>query len=128
MRRASVSQMATLFFSGLLAACSGDRGGEPVASTETRLFSRDGIDNRSDFEDAVVGHELQGENVDVTVAPDGQLVGTFMGSPFVGGWEYRRGLFCISMTQRDVRRAPDRQCFQAAVSGREVILVPQAVG
>lgn len=128
MRKASVSQVAALLVSGLLAACSGDRGGEPVAATETRLYSRDRLDSRSDFEEAVVGHELQGKNVDVTLAPDGQLVGTFMGSPFVGSWEYRRGLFCISMTQPDVRRAADRQCFQAAVAGREVILVPLAAG
>lgn len=112
----------------LPAACGGgiDRG--PVAATETRLYAREGLDSRSDFETAVVGHELRGEGVDVTIAPDGRLIGTHLGRPFVGSWEYRRGLFCISMSQAEVRRADDRMCFQAAVSGREVILVPAQDG
>jgi hypothetical protein len=53
-------------------------------------------------------------------------VGEHLGVPFVGSWEYRRGRMCVSMTEDDPGGAADRQCFRAAISGREVTLVPVA--
>ena len=105
----------------LLSACGGTpHRPEKVASVETRLYSREVVDSRREFQDAIVGHELRGDGVDVTVGPDGTLVGTYFDQPFLGGWDYRDGLLCVSMSQVEVRRAEDRRCFHAAVAGRSV--------
>ena len=111
----------------LLSAC-GDAAHPPetAAADETQLFTRDAIDSRREFREAIIGQELRGEGVDVTVGPEGTLVGTYFGRPFLGGWEYRDDLFCVSLTSIRVRRAEDRKCFHAAVSGRSVLLVPVA--
>lgn len=109
----------------VLAGCGGPPGPpEAVRSVETQLYARQGIDSRREFERAIVGHELSGSGVEVTVAPDGKLIGMHRGVPFVGSWEYRRDQFCTSLVSDRVRDAPDRRCFRAAVTGREVILVP----
>ena len=109
----------------LLSAC-GDphRPPEEAGSQETRLYTRDAIDTRREFRDAIIGQELRGEGVDVTVGADGTLVGTYYGRPVVGGWDYDDGEFCVSLTEVRLRRAEDRKCFHAAVSGRSVLLVP----
>lgn len=109
----------------VLSACSDDPyRPDSLDADATRLYSRSDLDRRKEFEEAVVGHELRGDGVEVTVAPDGALIGTHLGKPFLGSWEYRRGQFCVSMTTDNPRRAPDRRCFRAAINGREVILHP----
>ena len=109
----------------LLSACSGTpRPPERYPAVETQLYSRQVIDTRGRFEEAIVGHELQGDGVEVTVAPDGVLLGENLGRPFVGSWEYRRGEMCVSLTEDHPDGAADRQCFRTAISGREVTLVP----
>lgn len=111
----------------LLSAC-GDphQPPEEAGAEETRLYTRDVIDSRKEFRDAIIGQELRGEGVDVTVGPDGVLVGTYFGRPFLGGWDYDDGKLCVSLTTVELRRAEDRKCFHAALSGRSVLLVPVA--
>lgn len=104
----------------LLSACAAPE----LASTDAVRDDADGLERRRTFERAVVGHRLQGDGVDVTVLRDGALVGTHLGVPFVGAWEYRRGLFCTSLTGNAVRDASDRTCYRAAVDGRRVTLAP----
>ena len=110
----------------LLSACGGPRAPETFSSEETRLYAEEAIDRRRDFRRAIEGQTLRGDGVDVTVLPDGVLVGTALGRPFVGSWRYRRGTLCTSLSEPDPRRAADRQCYRAAVNGREVTLVPVA--
>ena len=112
-----------VLLSAALSACGSDER-EPVDAEATRLYSREELDSRREFEEAVVGQELRGDGVEVTVAPGGALIGTHLGNPFLGSWEYRRGLFCVSLTSDNPRKAADRRCFRAAVHGREVILHP----
>ena len=113
----------------LLSACAGTpHRPERASAVETRLYSRETIDSRSEFKDAIVGQQLRGEGVDVTVGPNGMLVGTYYGQPFLGGWDYRDGEFCVSLSKVEVRRADDRKCFHAAISGRSVLLVPADEG
>lgn len=120
-RLAAIAALSTL------AACGGDpRAPDEAASTETQLYERELIERRRQFREAIVGHKLRGNGFEVTVAPNGALIGTSLGEPFVGSWEYRRDQFCVSLTSQRVRRADDRQCFHAAINGREVILVPVA--
>lgn len=111
-----------------LAACGSTalRPPERVASDDHQLYATDLIDSSREFEDEVVGHRLRGEGMDLTVAPDGVLVGRMLGVPFVGSWDYRKGILCTSLTEPNVKRARDRTCFRAAVHGREVLLVPLA--
>ncbi len=106
----------------LLSACASP----DFASTDAVRDDADSLERRRAFERAVVGHNLQGDGVDVTVLEGGALVGTHLGVPFVGAWEYRRGEFCTSLAGDDVRDAPDRACYRAAVDGRQVTLVPIA--
>lgn len=108
----------------LLSACARNVPPETYAATETRLYADQVIDGRRDFRRAIVGHKLRGGGVDLTVLPDGVLVGTNLGVPFVGSWEYRRDTLCTSLTEPRPRRAADRRCFRVAVNGREVTLVP----
>lgn len=108
---------------GLAACGSGGAPPDSFSATSTLASDADVIDSKKEFENAVVGHQLRGDGVDVVVAPGGLLVGTQFGTPFSGTWEYRRGLFCHSLTG-EVRRAKDRKCFRAAVIGRTVHLVP----
>ncbi|PWR01750.1 hypothetical protein DKT77_16705 [Meridianimarinicoccus roseus] len=103
-----------------LPACSAP----DVASDGSVGETADSLERRRAFNAAIVGHTLRGDGVDVTVAEDGALVGTHLGVPFVGSWEYRRGLFCTSLRSEDVRRAADRRCYRAATDGRSVTLVP----
>lgn len=113
----------------LLAACGGGDGPpERFGSEETRLFAQEVIDGRRGFEDAIVGQTLRGDGVEVTVLPDGVLVGTALGRPFVGSWEHRRGVLCTSLSEPSPRRADDRRCYRAAVDGRAVTLAPLADG
>ncbi|WP_139840007.1 hypothetical protein [Pseudoruegeria sp. SK021] len=109
-----------------LAACSSTALRPPTmaASDDTQLHAMDLIDSSREFEAAVVGQRLKGSGVDVTVAPDGILVGRALGRPFVGGWVYRKGVLCTSLTEPNLKVAADRKCFRAAVHGREVFLVP----
>ncbi|WP_193139301.1 hypothetical protein [Meridianimarinicoccus sp. MJW13] len=86
------------------------------------------LDRGKAFRKAVVGYQLRGDGVDVTVEPDGLLVGTYLGKPFVGSWDYRRGRFCASLQEADLRRAADRRCFRVVTLGRRVILHPVAEG
>jgi hypothetical protein len=104
----------------LLSACGQDR----VASDDPQRDAAQALDRKRDFEKAIVGKSFRGEGVDVTVAEGGALVGTHLGQPFVGSWEYRRGLVCTSLSSVDVRKAADRTCYRAAIDRREVILVP----
>jgi hypothetical protein len=104
----------------LLSACASPE----LASTDTLRDDADSLERRRAFERAVVGQNLRGEGVDVTVLDGGTLVGTHLGVPFVGSWEYRRGLFCTSLSGADVSKASDRTCYRAAVDGRAVTLVP----
>ncbi|QIE41770.1 hypothetical protein [Meridianimarinicoccus aquatilis] len=103
----------------LLSAC----GNPDVSSYGSVGETAESLERRRAFNNAIVGHTLRGEGVDVTVAEGGALVGTHLGVPFVGSWEYRRGLFCTSMRSEDVRRAMDRRCYRAASDGRTVTLV-----
>ena len=66
----------------LLSAC-GDphRPPEEAGSQETRLYTRDAIDSRREFRDAIIGQELRGEGVDVTVGADGVETVTTSSSP-----------------------------------------------
>jgi len=107
----------------LLSACSSAE----FASTGAVRDDAVGLERRRAFERAVVGQKLQGDGVDVTVLEGGALVGTHLGVPFVGAWEYRRGMFCTSLGGGNVRTAPDRSCYRAAVDGRAVTLVPVPV-
>lgn len=106
----------------LLSACTSPE----VASTDAVQDDAAGLERRRAFERAVVGQKLKGDGVDVTVLDGGALVGTRLGVPFVGAWEYRRGVFCTSLSGADVRTAPDRSCYRAAVDGRKVTLVTVA--
>ncbi len=118
-----------LLAAALVAGCGGmPRAPEQASSIETQLYARETIERRRAFEEAVVGHELRGNGIEVTVAPNGALIGTSLGVPFVGSWEFRRELFCTSLTSQDVRRADDRQCFRVAIAGRELTLVPTTEG
>lgn len=113
----------TCMLCAVLPACSsGDR---PEFSSESSALSdADELARRKAFEEAVVGHKLRGDGVDVSVEPDGVLVGTYLGKPFVGSWAFRRGIFCASMTAADIRKADDTRCFRAVTSGRTLILHP----
>jgi hypothetical protein len=95
---------------------------DSFATTETILSDSVALDSRNRFEQAVVGHQLRGEGVDVVVAPGGVLVGTQFGKPFSGAWIYRRGRFCYALEDKVTRR--NAKCFNAAVVGRTVYLVP----
>ena len=106
----------------LLSAC----GPERFASDDQERDTAEALDRKRDFEDAIVGKSFRGEGVDVTVTEGGALVGTHLGYPFVGSWEYRRGLLCTSLSSAEVRKAVDRRCYRAAIDGREVVLVPMA--
>lgn len=108
----------------LLSACAAP----PFSSVDPIRDDADSLDRRRAFETAIVGQTLQGDGVDVTVLDDGALVGTHLGVPFVGSWEYRRGLFCTSLTGDRVDEAPDRTCYRAAVDGRQITLVPTVAG
>jgi len=109
----------------LLSACGRpDSPPERVAATESRLYMGRTIDTRRAFEEALVGQALHGDGVEVTVAPNGRLVGQRLGRPFVGSWEYSDETLCVSLTSPDIRRADDRRCFHAALLGDDVILVP----
>ena len=55
----------------LLSACAAPE----VASDGSVGELTDSLERRRAFEDAIVGHTLRGEGVDVTVAQDGALVG-----------------------------------------------------
>ena len=46
---------------------------EEAGSQETRLYTRDAIDTRREFREAIIGQELRGEGVDVTVGADGTV-------------------------------------------------------
>jgi hypothetical protein len=114
-------KMSTLLITiWLLSACAAPE----VSSTGSVRDDADSLERRRAFERAVVGHNLQGDGVDVTVLEGGSLVGTHLGVPFVGAWEYRRGVFCTSLSGDDVRDASDRMCYRAAIDGRLVTLVP----
>lgn len=104
----------------LLSAC----GDPDIASDGSAGETAESLERRRAFNSAIVGHTLRGEGVDVTVAEGGTLVGTHLGVPFVGSWEYRRGLFCTSMRSQNVRKAADRRCYRAASDGRTVTLAP----
>ncbi len=104
----------------LLSACAAQQ----FSSDDPVRDDADSLDRRRAFDAAIVGHTLQGDGVDVTVLDDGALVGTHLGVPFVGSWEYRRGLFCTSLAGDRVRDASDRTCYRAAVDGRQITLVP----
>jgi len=104
----------------LLSACASPE----LSTTDAVRGNAEDLERRRAFERAVVGHRLQGDGVDVTVLDGGALVGTHLGVPFVGAWEYRRGLFCTSLAGEPVRDAADRACYRAAVDGRRVTLVP----
>lgn len=105
-----------------LLACSGPE----IASDGSVGETTDSLERRRAFNKSIVGHTLRGDGVEVTVAEDGALVGTHLGVPFVGSWEYRGGLVCTSLSSRNVRRAADRRCYYAATDGRSVTLVPVA--
>lgn len=104
----------------LLSACTAPQ----FSSIDPVRDDAEGLERRRAFEAAIVGHTLQGDGVDVTVLDDGALVGTHLGVPFVGSWEYRQGLFCTSLSGDRVRDAVDRTCYRAAVDGRQITLVP----
>ena len=108
----------------LLSACASQQ----FSSVDPVRDDADSLERRRAFESAIVGHTLQGDGVDVTVLDGGALVGTHLGVPFVGSWEYRRGLFCTSLSGDRVRDAGDRTCYRAAVDGRQITLVPTAAG
>jgi len=114
-----------LILVAVLAACGGPglpERPDSFATTDTMLADSVALDSRNRFEQAVVGHSLRGEGVDVVVAPGGVLVGTQYGRPFNGAWIYRRGRFCYALEDRVTRR--NARCFHAAVVGRTVHLVP----
>lgn len=117
-------QFTVLSMIWLLSACAAAQR----ASTDVVRDDADTLERRRAFERAVVGQNLRGDGVDVTVLKGGALVGTHLGVPFVGSWEYRRGLFCTSLAGDDVRTAQDRACYRAAVDGREVTLAPINAG
>lgn len=108
----------------LLSACASPQ----FSSVDPVRDDADSLERRRAFESAIVGHTLQGDGVDVTVLDGGALVGTHLGAPFVGAWEYRRGLFCTSLSGERIRDAVDRACYRAAVDGRQVTLVPTHAG
>lgn len=108
----------------LLSACASPQ----FSSVDPVRDDADSLERRRAFDAAIVGHRLQGDGVDLTVLEDGALVGTHLGVPFVGSWEYRRGLFCTSLSGDKVREAADRTCYRAAVDGRQVTLVPTHAG
>jgi len=114
----------TLGMIGLLSAC----GAPDLSSTDAVRGDADSLERRRAFESAVVGQLFQGDGAEVTVLEGGTLVGTHLGVPFVGTWEYRGGLFCTSMSGARVRDAPDKACYRAAVKGRRVTLDPLATG
>ena len=101
----------------LLSAC-GDphRPPEEAGSQETRLYTRDAIDTRREFRDAIIGQELRGEGVDVTVGADGTLVGTYYGRPFVGGWDYVRIPRHPTAYSSDIRPVAPRASDRSAVA------------
>ena len=110
---------------GLAAAC----GRQEVRSDGVALSEADAIAARRDFNSAVVGQNLRGQGFDLTVAEGGVLIGTHLGQPFVGSWEFRRGVFCTSLRGESVREASDRACYRVVTDGREVTFsaVPPAV-
>lgn len=93
-------------------------------SDDSRLGTIAVLERRKAFEEAIVGHTLRGDGIEITIAEGGALVGTSLGQPFVGSWEYRRGLLCTSLLDDDVRDAYDRRCYRAALDGQGIILVP----
>lgn len=118
-------RLFALFLIAGLAGCGGPGLPPPpenLATTDTILGDSVALESRRAFEEAVVGHRLRGEGVDVVVAPGGVLVGTQFGTPFNGAWVYRGGEFCYALADRVTRR--NAQCFRAALVGRTVHLVP----
>lgn len=108
----------------LLAACSKEpEPPQTFTTVDTQLNASDVLQTRKAFEDAVVGHRLRGDGVDVVVARGGLLVGTQFGNPFTGNWTFRNKMFCYSLTGHPWT-SKDRRCLRAAVIGREVHLVP----
>jgi len=106
----------------VLAACGSPPPPDSFATTDTRLYDSTAIETRRAFEEAIVGHSLRGEGVDVVVAPGGVLIGQHYGNPISGAWVFRRGEFCYALDDR-VRRS-SRRCYRVALVGRTVHLVP----
>ena len=110
----------------LLAGCAGEtvRTPAPAPADAVEVSSAQALESRRAFESAIVGQRLAGDGVEVTVAENGLLIGRRFGQPFAGTWEFRKGVFCHSLSGEAVKRASDRRCLRAAVDGRTVHLVP----
>ncbi|MFV0244787.1 MAG: hypothetical protein ACK5IB_07190 [Qingshengfaniella sp.] len=108
----------------LLAAC-GPRGPhvpETLSSVATITGDSVALESRQQFEQAIIGHNLRGDGVDVVVAEGGMLIGRQQGRPFTGSWTFDKGRFCYALADQVTRR--NARCFRAAVLGREVHLSP----
>lgn len=110
----------------LLAACAADpaRPPEPAPADSIELSNARALESRRAFEAALVGQRLKGDGFEVTVAENGLLIGRRYGQPFAGTWEFRKGVFCHSLSGQTVKRASDRRCLRTAIDGRTVHLVP----
>lgn len=109
----------------LLAGCAAplQRPPETADATDIRRHDLALIERGGDFRREVVGRSFGGDRAEIVIAPGGALIGTYDGRPFAGSWEFRRGLFCHSMTPK-VRRAPDRTCARPIIRGDTLLLAP----